>query len=178
MNWFNQVTDILDKYGAGKPEAVPHSVNDDFDRFSQHAPAADVSDGLSEAFRSPQTPAFPNMLGQLFGRSPATQKSNVVNTLIATLGPMLVSQLLAKHGADHAAQELKTGKTTVSPEVAERIPTTSIEAVAAEAERKDPSIIDRVSKYYADQPALIKTLGGLALAVAMAKVAQRQAARR
>ncbi len=118
------------------------------------------------------------MLGQLFGRSPAAQKSNVLNTLIATLGPMLASQLLAKHGANRAAQELQTGKTTVSPEVAEQIPTTSIEAVAAEAEKKDPSIIDRISKYYADQPALIKTLGGLALAVAMARIAQRQTTRR
>ena len=35
----------------------------------------------------------------------------------------------------------------------------------------------RVSQFYADQPALIKTLGGLALTVAMAKVAQRQSRR-
>lgn len=50
----------------------------------------------------------------------------------------------------------------------------SIEAMAAEAEKKDPSVVDRISKFYADQPALIKTLGGLALTVAMARVAQRQ----
>jgi hypothetical protein len=174
MTWLDRVTDIVDKYGSGNHATVPASVDADFDRFAQHAPAADVSDGLAEAFRSPQTPAFPNMLGQLFGRSPSTQKSNVLNTLVATLGPMLVSQLLAKHGANRAAQELQTGKTTVSPEVAAEIPSTSIEAVAAEAEKKDPSIVERISKFYADQPALIKTLGGLALAVAMARVAQRQ----
>jgi hypothetical protein len=61
--------------------------------------------------------------------------------------------------------------------VAEQIPAKSIEAVAAEAERKDPSIVDRISQFYADQPAVVKTLGGLAPAVAMAKVAQRQARR-
>jgi hypothetical protein len=46
--------------------------------------------------------------------------------------------------------------------------------MAAEAEAKDPSIVDRISKFYAEQPALIKTLGGLALTIAMAKIAQRQ----
>jgi hypothetical protein len=46
--------------------------------------------------------------------------------------------------------------------------------VAVEAEKKDPSVVDRISKFYAEQPALLKTLGGLALTIAMAKVAQRQ----
>jgi hypothetical protein len=88
------------------------------------------------------------MLSQLFERSPSSQKSNVLNTLIATLGPALVSQLLAKHGAGRAATELQAGGAQVSPEVAEQIPSTSIEAVAAEAEKQDPSIVDRISKFY------------------------------
>jgi hypothetical protein len=110
----------------------------------------------------------------LFGRSNSAQKTNVLNTLIATLGPALVSQLLAKHGSHDAAKEVEAGAARIPSAVAEQIPEKSIEAVAAEAEKRDPSIVDRVSKFYADQPALIKTLGGLALTVAMAKVAQRQ----
>jgi hypothetical protein len=174
MDWLNQVSDIMNKYGASRPDSIPDSVDDDFDRLSRLAPSAQVSEGLAEAFRSHQTPPFASMLSQLFERSPSNQKSNVLNTLIATLGPALVSQLLAKHGAGRAATELQAGGAKVSPDVAEQIPSTSIEAVAAEAEKRDPSIIDRISKFYADQPALIKTLGGLALTVAMAKVAQRQ----
>jgi len=177
MDWINQITDILDKYGARETSNIPGSVDADFDRFSSHAPAATLSEGLAEAFRSQQTPPFASMLSQLFGRSPSTQKTNIVNTLVATLGPALVSQLLAKYGASRAAKEVENSA-GVSPDVAEQIPERSIEAVAAEAEKKDPSIVDRVSKFYADQPALIKTLGGLALTVAMAKVAQRQAQRR
>ena len=174
MDWLNEVTDITDRYGSGDPNNVPVSVNADFDRFSRIAPSASVSEGLAEAFRSRQTPPFASMLSQLFGRSPSNQKTNVLNTLIATLGPVLVSQLLAKHGANRAAQELQAGATRISPEVVEQIPANSIEEAAAEAETRDPSIVDRVSKFYAEQPALIKTLGGLALTVAMAKVAQRQ----
>lgn len=174
MDWLNQVTDILDKYGSSRSSNVPDTVDADFDRLSRTAPSEHVSEGLAEAFRSQQTPPFASMLSQLFGRSPANQKSNVLNTLVATLGPAVVSQLLARHGAGRAATELQNGGSKISPEVAEQIPASSVEAVAAEAEKKDPSIIDRISKFYADQPALIKTLGGLALTVAMAKVAQRQ----
>jgi hypothetical protein len=174
MDWLNQVTDIVDKYGSSRRSSVPNTVDADFDRLSQMAPSEHVSEGLAEAFRSQQTPPFASMLSQLFGRSPANQKSNVLNTLVATLGPALVSQLLAKHGAGLAATELQNGKAKISPEVAEQIPSSSVEAVAAEAEKKDASVVDRISKFYADQPALIKTLGGLALTVAMAKVAQRQ----
>jgi hypothetical protein len=174
MDWLNQITDIMDKYGSGRSDNVPGSVDVDFDRFSRTAPASTVSEGLAEAFRSRQTPPFATMLAQLFDRSPSSQKTNVLNVLVSTLGPALMSQLLAKHGANRAAQELQAGHATIPAEIAEQIPSNSIEAVAAEAEKKDPSIVDRISKFYADQPALIKTLGGLALTVAMAKIAQRQ----
>ena len=63
------------------------------------------------------------------------------------------------------------------PSVVEQISSNSIEAVAAEAEKKNSSVVDRISQFYADQPALIKTLGGLPLTGAMAKVAQRQTTR-
>jgi hypothetical protein len=177
MDWLNQVTDILQKYGSDNSTTIPASVDADFDDFTRHAPSSTVSEGLAEAFRSQQTPPFGNMLSQLFERSASTQKTNVLNTLIASLGPALVSQILARHGANRAAKELEGGRSRISPEVAEEIPSNSVEAVAAEAEKKDPSIVDRISQFYADQPALIKTLGGLALTVAMAKVAQRQSQR-
>ena len=174
MDWLNQISDIIDKYGTAASGNVPSSVDADFDHFSRTAPSSTVSDGLAEAFRSRQTPPFATMLSQLFDRSPSNQKTNVLNTLVATLGPALVSQLLAKHGANRAANELQGGSGQISAEVADQVPSNSIEAVAAEAEKKDPSIVDRISRFYAEQPALIKTLGGLALTVAMAKVAQRQ----
>jgi hypothetical protein len=174
MEWLKHVTDIMDKYGSDQTQAVPSSVEADFDRLTQHAPPNAVSDGLAEAFRSNQTPPFGNMLSELFRRSPATQKTSVLNTLVSALGPTLVAQMLARHGAARAAKEVETRQNGISPEVADEVPATSIEEIAKEAEQRDPSIIDRISKFYAEQPALLKTLGGLALTVAMAKVAQRQ----
>ena len=46
--------------------------------------------------------------------------------------------------------------------------------MAAEAEKKDPSIVDRISQLYAQQPQLVKTLGAAALSVVLAQVLQRQ----
>lgn len=57
MTWFNQLTDILDKYGSENRTTVPESVDDDFDRFSQHAPSSTVSDGLAEASVRPKSPS-------------------------------------------------------------------------------------------------------------------------
>ena len=81
----------MNKYGASRSDSVPDSVDADFDRLNQLAPSTQVSEGLAEAFRSRQTPPFATMLSQLFERSPSSQKSNVLNTFIATLGPALVS---------------------------------------------------------------------------------------
>jgi len=52
---------------------------------AQTAPASAVADGLAGAFRSDATPPFAQMLAQLFERSPAPQRSNILNTLIGVL---------------------------------------------------------------------------------------------
>jgi hypothetical protein len=94
MNWLNQVTDIMKKYDSSDPAHIAGSVDAVFDRFTRSAPSSTVAQGLAEAFRSPETPPFASMLGRLFERSAATQKTNVLNTLIAGLGPTVVSRLL------------------------------------------------------------------------------------
>ncbi len=45
---------------------------------------------------------------------------------------------------------------------------------ATQAEKKDPSIIDHVSNFYAEHPTLVKTLGAAALGIALSQIAKRQ----
>jgi hypothetical protein len=45
--------------------------------------------------------------------------------------------------------------------------------MAAEAEKKNPSVVDRVGEFYADHPTLVQALGAGALAVAMGKMGHR-----
>ncbi len=43
--------------------------------------------------------------------------------------------------------------------------------VAAHAEAKDPTIVDRVGGFYAEHPQVVKALGGIALAIALGHMA-------
>jgi hypothetical protein len=69
---------------------------------------------------------------------------------------------------------LNSGQTELAPEQAQQIPTDAVREIAAQAEKQDPSIIDQIGSFYAEHPTLVKTLGGAALSIALAKLAQRQ----
>ena len=175
MDWINQVSGILQQYQGAQPDQAPHTVDDDFDNFAQAAPQSALADGLAAAFRADQTPPFAQMLGGLFRQSNGQQRASILNTLISTLGPTVISQILSRSGGGSGlAGILSGGQQQVTPEQAEQIPPEAVERVAQEAEQKDPSVVDMISNVYAQHPTLIKTLGGAALTIALAKIAQRQ----
>ena len=174
MGWMNQLGGLLQQYtGLGAAQA-PDTVHDDFDQLAQSAPQPALAEGLAEAFRSNQTPAFGNMVGQLFGQSNGSQRSGILNMLISTLGPSLVGQFLSRRGASGLGSLLSGGQTSITPEQAQQVPPEAIEELAAHAEKKDPSVIDTISNFYAEHPTLVKGLGAAALTVALAKIAQSQ----
>ena len=175
MDWMNQVSNVLQQYSGGNANQAPDTVNDDFDQFAQAAPRSAIADGLAAAFRSDQTPDFGQMLGQLFNQSGGQQRAGILNTLIATLGPSIVAQILGRaSGGAGLAGLIGGGQREITPEQAEQVPAEAVQQVAAQAERQDPSIIDRMSDIYAEHPTLIKTLGGAALTIALAKIASSQ----
>lgn len=171
MSWMDQLGSMLQQYaGAGQ---ATQSTEDDFDRASQLAPRDALSGGLSEAFRSQNTPPFPNMLGQMFGNSNGMQRASILNTLLSVAGPALLSNILQRGGGmGNLAGMLQGGH--VTPEQAEQIPPQAVEEIAREAEQRDPTVIDRVSDFYAEHPTLVKTLGAAALAVAMSGMTKQK----
>ncbi len=174
MDWMQQLSGLLQQYNGAQAGQAPDTVHDDFDQLAQTAPPSALSEGLAAAFRSEQTPPFGQMLGQLFGQSSGQQRASILNTLIAAVGPTLVSQVLARGGASGLAGILGSGQQRVTPEQAEQIPPEVVQQVAHQAEQKDPSVVDMISNVYAEHPTLIKTLGGAALTIALAKIADRQ----
>jgi len=62
---------------------------------------------------------------------------------------------------------------TITAEQAAQVTPEDVGQIAAEAEKHDPSIIDSLSEFYARNPALVKTLGGAVLAIALAKIHER-----
>jgi hypothetical protein len=177
MDWLNQIGGMLQQYGSTNPVRGADSAERDFEKFAQSAPREEVAHGLSETFRSPETPPFPQMLAQLFRNSPTHQRATILNSLVGTLGPALLSQVLSRHtgGAAGLAGRLTGAGQThqVRPEDTDQISPDAVAELAAEAEKKDPSVIDRISDFYADQPQLVKTLGAAALGVALMQIGRK-----
>jgi hypothetical protein len=174
MNWMNQIGGLLQQYTGASAAQAPDTVENDFDQVVQAAPQSSLADALSHAFRSDQTPAFGQMAAQMFGNSNGQQKAGLINTLISTLGPGVLAQVLGGgRGSSVLGGLLGGGQRQITPEQAEQISPDEVQQIAAEAEKKDPSIIDQFSNFYAQHPMLIKTLGGAALTIALAKIAEK-----
>ena len=96
-----------------------------------------------------------------------------MNQLIASVGPGTLAQLA---GGGALASLLGGGSNALTPQQAQNISPELVQQMAAHAEKADPSIVDKASAFYAQHATLVKTLGGAALSIALAKVAERQKA--
>ena len=127
---------------------------------------------MADMFRSSDTPPFPQLAGQLFAHANGTQKASVLNELLAAAGPALPS-ILGSAGLGALASHMATSGGQITPEAAEQVSPEAVQHVAAHLEQQSPSIVDRLGAVYSEHPTLIKTLGSAALAVTMAKIANR-----
>jgi len=186
---FPELGKLLDQYADGNNS---DRAEQDFDEVAPHAPSQAVSQGVAEAFRSDQTPPFPNMLGQMFGRSSPDMRASILNQLIAMAGPAVLSGMLGKSGGSGMASGMGglggllggllgggggfgQGQTPqVTAEQASRIPPEAVEEIAREAQDRDPSIVDRVSDFAAQNPTLVKGLGAVAVGIALNHLAKQK----
>lgn len=184
MDWINQLSGVLQQYTGAAAAPARSKVQDDFDQIAQSAPTSELAGGLAAAFRSDKTPDFGQMAAQLFTNSNGRQRAGILNTLISVAGPMILSQVLSRRtgpnaggGLSSVIDKLTNGQQTqITPEQAEQIPPEAVEEIATQAEKKDPSVIDHVSDFYAAHPTLVKTLGAAALTIALSQIAKRQSA--
>ena len=171
MSLLDQLGNVLKQYtGNAAPSAADASQH--FDQVAQAAPPNVLAEGLSAVFKSDQTPAFGNIVSSLFAQSSGDQKAGMLNQLLASVGPGTLAQL----AGGGALASLLGGATQVTPQQAQNISPDLVQQLATHAEKADPSIIDKASAFYAQHTTLVKTLGGAALSIAIAKVAERQKA--
>ena len=170
MPWMDQVGNLLKQYtgGAAAAAAPAPDVNAHFDQVAAAAPAGTLAAGLAAAFHSDQTPAFGNMLSGLFANSTGEQKAGLLNQLMANVTPAMLSSIA---GGGALAGLLKSGG-QITPEQAQQVSPEAVQEIAAQAKQANPSIVDTVSNFYAQHTTLCKTLGGAALSICLAKVAQ------
>ena len=171
MSWIDQLGGVLEQYTGAATAQAPGTVHQDFDQVAQTAPHSAIADGLAEAFRSDQTPAFGQMAAQLFSQSNGDQRAGILNTLISAVGPSVIGSALSGRGSSILSGLMGGGE--ITPEQAQQLPPEDVQRIASAAEKHDPSIIDQFGGFYAQHPALVKTLGGAALAVVLSRIAQQ-----
>lgn len=172
MTWTDQLGNMLKQYtSAGAAAAPAPDVHAHFDQVAQAAPTSVIAEGLTAAFNSDKTPAFGQMLTTLFNNSNGDQKAGMINQLLSSVNPATLTQVLSGAGL---AGLVGAGTTQLTPDQAQKLSPEVVQQLATHAQKADPSVVDSVSNFYAQHTTLIKSLGGAALTVALAKVAGRQ----
>jgi hypothetical protein len=177
MSWLEQIDDVLQRYKGASTSPAPTQVSTDFAKVATHAPSSALSSGLTEAFRSQDTPPFGQMVSELFARSSPQQRAGILDHLIPAAGPAAGGWLGKLAGQfSGAAPQTPTplGRTTVTPEQAQQVAPETVGELAHQAQTNDPSIVERASEFYAQHPQLVQGLGAAALALIMSHVSQRR----
>ncbi|HET6386365.1 MAG TPA: hypothetical protein VFJ58_23485 [Armatimonadota bacterium] len=173
-----QIRGLLQDYIAspGAPPKPAEAVHQDYQNVAQTAPKDVVAQGIASAFRSNQTPPFAQMVSSLFDQSGGPQRANLLNQLLGAAGPGLASDVLSRLGLSDLAGSLAGSQGNVTPDQASRVPAPAVKEMASQAESQDPSIVDTLSRFYADHPEEVKKLGHEALSIAMSAMGNRSVA--
>jgi hypothetical protein len=164
---------ILDDLGnLAKQMASGNASVDDvdaaYDQVAHAVPQGDLADGIAHAFKSDQTPPFEQMVTNLFGQSNPEQKAGLLNQLLRSLGPAAAQILAGAGGLAGIGGPLSGGQ--VTPQQAQQIPPQTVEVLAQQAAKKDPSIMEKAAAFYAQHPTLVKAIGAGALALLMSRI--------
>ncbi len=185
MDWMKDLSGLLEQYNGAQPGQAPDTVDDDFNQVAQNAPQPELADGLAAAFRADETPEFGQMTANLFNNSNPQQQAGLLNMLLRYAGPAILSRITGGGGGGGASAGgggglsdliniFKGGQQEVSPEMAQQIPPEAVQEIADKAQKEDPSIVDRISDFYAEHPTLVKSLGAAALTIVLSRLAKKQ----
>ncbi|MDB5746321.1 MAG: hypothetical protein JWP72_1169 [Massilia sp.] len=189
---------LLQQYMNGASGADNTRATEDFDRVSQQVPREQLAQGVTQALRSNQTPPFPQMVGQMFGQSNPNQQAGMLNQLIAAAGPALLGALAGRGSGGGGLGGMSGGmggmggmgglggmlgnllggatggnaQAQITPEQASQLTPEQVQQIAEKAEQENPGVVERMGDFYAEHPNVVKGLGGAALAIALAHVAQ------
>jgi hypothetical protein len=187
MDVMKELSGLLQQYQGAQPGQAPDTVDDDFDQVAQAAPQPALADGLAAAFRAEETPEAGEMAANLFNNSNPQQQAGLLNTILKYAGPAILGRVLSGGGGGGGAttggggglSDLINifkggGQQEVTPEIAGQVPPEAVQRAVDQAQKEDPSFIDKISEFYAEHPTLVKTLGTAALTIALSKIASRQ----
>lgn len=159
---------VLQQYAGASVSNPPADAQQDFQKVAQQVPREHLAAGLTEAFRSNQTPAFPEMLSNLFSQSNRQQRAGILNQLLGAVGPSAMGGGLAG-----TLSNLLKGGTALTTQQAEQVSPEAVQQLADHAQKNNPSIVEQASNFYAQHPQVVQALGAGALALIMSHMSRR-----
>lgn len=184
------VGEILRQYSGG--EKSGGNVEQDFDQVAQTVPSEHLQQGVAAAMRSSQTPNFADLIGQLFAHADSGQRASLLSQLIAGAGPGLINTVLGSggvrsggflgDGAGLGAMGTLLGKLVgggggpaprIGASDVDRLSPEQMQELAVHAERENPGVIDHVSGFLSQNPALLKSLGAGTLSTVLENMGNR-----
>jgi hypothetical protein len=159
MGLLSGIGDLLKQASGGEGMS-----GEQLTQLASAVPRSTVAGGLAEVFRSGSTPPFAQLASQLFAKSGSEQQASVLNSLVAAVGPEVLTKLTGSASSPLAAL-LAGNQAPITPEQAASVKPEEVQALAEHAEKADPTIIDKLSELYSAHPQLIQGLGVAAVAL-------------
>jgi len=172
MSRENDVSAVLQQYAAETGVHSVQKVEQDFVAVAQSVPAEHVTTGLAEAMHSEHTPPFEDMVGDSFERGSTELRAAMLQQLLDGASPAVVKPLVDDGSLPGLADGSGQPAVPVEPALVEGLDTEVVRRLARAVAMDDPSVIDRMSEFFAVDPAAGRTLGGVALSVALSKIAE------
>ncbi|OWW22452.1 hypothetical protein [Noviherbaspirillum denitrificans] len=172
MSRENDVSAVLQQYAAETGVHSVQKVEQDFVAVAQHVPAEHVTTGLAEAMHSEQTPPFEDMVGEAFERGSDELRVSMLRQLIDGASPAVLKPLIDDGQLPRAANGSGSPAVPIDAALVQDLDVDVVRRLARGAAQEDASVIDRMSEFFAVDPAAGKTLGGAALSVALGKIAE------
>jgi len=162
MGLLDDVTGMLTQYAAGSTPAGDAASH--FDQMAGSVNPSAIAQGIAAALRSSDTPPFAQMVSSLFANGNADQKMAMLDTLLSSVPP---EQRARRSALIPGLGSVSSG--TASPNA---LPPSAVQSLAEKVEQHDAGIIEKMSELYAAHPTLVKTLGSVAMMIAMRKIAE------
>ena len=172
MDLMSMLGGVLQQAEGGQ---TPDNLHQHMDTAASMIPQGMLGGVLSQVFNSPETPAFSQMLGGLFGQSNSSTQASVLNGLIGAAGPAVLGSIMGGGGLGALSGLFGGGAPRqLSAEEAAQVPPEEVQKLAQHVEQHNPGVVDKMSEIYAAHPTLVKTLGTGAMMLALRKIAEMQ----
>ncbi len=162
---------ILGRYADGRMPLPPPHIEDDFGEVAHQAGLDAIQDGIAEAFRADDTPPFEVMVATLFEHSDPAVRAGLLDSLLAGLAP--TGRFLRDKAALPEIWRRYHAGARVAEGLAADVDPADVELVARQARKQNSGVLERVSRFYARHPDIVRSLGGVAMATVLGRIARR-----